>query len=129
MLQGIGAKTAKQLVQSFGTVEQIAQQLAALSEEEQKQVGSTRADANAATHPRMCACSHGTACAARHCLGMGAFSCVVCTTAACCCCPWQVVKLNKQQRAMLLSEDGQVAAAFMKELVTINTQLKAPPCQ
>lgn len=42
VLQGIGAKTAKQLVQSFGTVEQIAQQLAALSEEEQKQVGSTR---------------------------------------------------------------------------------------
>lgn len=76
-VKGIGAKTAKQLVQSFGTVEQIAQQLAALSEEEQK----------------------------------------------------QVVKLNKQQRAMLLSEDGQVAAAFMKELVTINTQLKAPPCQ
>lgn len=30
---------------------------------------------------------------------------------------------------MLLSEDAQVAAAFMKELVTINTQLKAPPCQ
>jgi hypothetical protein len=41
----------------------------------------------------------------------------------------QVVKLNKGQRALLLSDEGQVAAAFMKELVTINTQLKAPPCQ
>jgi hypothetical protein len=42
---------------------------------------------------------------------------------------FQVVKLNKGQRAVLLSDEGQVAAAFMKELVTINTQLKAPPCQ
>lgn len=41
----------------------------------------------------------------------------------------QVVKLNKKQRAVLLSEDGQQAAGFMKELVTINTHLKAPPCQ
>jgi hypothetical protein len=39
------------------------------------------------------------------------------------------VKLNKTQRAMLLSEEGRVAASFMKELVTIHTDLKAPPCQ
>lgn len=43
--------------------------------------------------------------------------------------PLQVVKLNKTQRALLLSEEGRVAAAFMKELVTIHTDLKAPPCQ
>jgi hypothetical protein len=39
------------------------------------------------------------------------------------------VRLRKGQRELLLSDEGQVAAAFMKELVTINTQLKAPPCQ
>lgn len=47
-------------------------------------------------------------------------------------CVWvlrQVVKLNKPQRAVLLSEEGRLAATFMKELVTINTHLKAPPCQ
>lgn len=49
-----------------------------------------------------------------------------CCGAAVCC---QIVKLSKQQRALLLSEDGKAAAGFMKELVTINTQLKAPPCQ
>lgn len=48
-----------------------------------------------------------------------------------CCCPvcCQLVKLNKSQRALLQSEEGRVAVAFMKELVTINTALKAPPCQ
>jgi 5'-3' exonuclease len=38
-LQSVGSKTAQQLVQTFGTVEQVFQQLAALSEEQQKQVG------------------------------------------------------------------------------------------
>jgi 5'-3' exonuclease len=42
-LQGVGAKTAKQLVQSFGTVEQISQQLAGLCEAEQQQVRPRRA--------------------------------------------------------------------------------------
>jgi hypothetical protein len=40
-LQGVGPKTAKQLVQSFGTVEQIFQQLASLSEAEQQNVRPT----------------------------------------------------------------------------------------
>lgn len=37
-VQGVGMKTAKQLVQAFGPVEQIAQRLAAMPEDEQKQV-------------------------------------------------------------------------------------------
>lgn len=44
-------------------------------------------------------------------------------------CLLQAVKLNKTQMAMLLSEEGQTAAWFAKQLVTINTTLKAPPLQ
>jgi 5'-3' exonuclease len=37
-LQGIGAKTAKQLVQKFGSLTQIVQQLTTLTEDEQNKV-------------------------------------------------------------------------------------------
>lgn len=157
LLQGIGPKTAKQLVQNFGTVEQIAHQLPALPEEQLKKVRHTlqllvqpyegllhitgHASTNALVWFRL-ACPSQPA-VLHVCLACCDILMLWYTDAqlqtlggahqSACCGPWllswQVVKLNKSQRAILLSEDGQVAAAFMKELVTINTKLKAPPCQ
>ena len=36
-------------------------------------------------------------------------------------------QLNKTQKAMLASEEGQLAARLAKQLVTIETNVKAPP--
>lgn len=52
-LQGVGAKTARQLVQAFGPVEQVCQQLAAMPEDKQKQVRAMQPAAHMryATYP------------------------------------------------------------------------------
>lgn len=73
------------------------------------------------------------ACECIYMLHVGALILTTVGAATVCCCAGgdgcQVVKLNKVQRAVLLSEEGHHAATFMKMLVTINTSLKAPPCQ
>lgn len=146
-LQGVGAKTARHLVQAFGPVEQVCQQLAAMPEDKQKQVRTMQPAAHMRyvtylepflqrwSAPLLLQCCTRWLVDLKHTRKGVKQTCsldFVLLGILVVCCVWllrQVVKLNKPQRAVLLSEEGRLAAAFMKELVTINTHLKAPPCQ